>query len=226
MCLNSAGQSSDVRIRERVPVKSHAQNSYKTSARPPASLKPELNQNLRGHFLNRKGTKHTLIGNQQKLREAEDFAQENCSDVQTVVLHNQYSPARTNAVVVPLQGAKRRDSVRHPAQRPSGHHGSSDVSSAERLERERRTRESGTCITGEPLPPSLEVLNDSLETHTGRKICIYILKLYALINFLTLVLFLSSNEQVSKFRDHIGRGTDSQRGLKWHMRADILKHRG
>lgn len=185
MCFNSAGQSSDLRIRERVP----AQNPHKTSSRPPTSLKPELNQKMRGHILNRKESKHTHRGNQQKLREAEDFGQDNCSNVQTVVLHNQYSRARTNAVVVPLQGAKRRDSVRHPTQRPSGHHGSSDVSSAERLERERRTRETGTCITVEPLPPSLAVLNDSLETQTGRKICLYILKMYVLIHLLILVCF-------------------------------------
>lgn len=165
MCLNSAGQSSDVRIRERVPVKPQAQNPHKTSSKPPTSLKPELNQKMRGNILNRKESKHTDRGNQQKLREAEDFGQDNCS--KTVVLQNQYSRARTNAVVVPLQGAKQRDSVRHPTQRPSGHQGSSDVSSAERLERQRRTRETGTCI--KPLPPS--VLNDSLETQTGRKIC-------------------------------------------------------
>lgn len=226
MCLNSAGQSSDLRIRERVPVKFQAQNLHKTNSKPPTSLKPELNQKMRSHILNRKESKRTHRGNQQELREAEDFGQDNCSNVQTVVLHNQYSHARTNAVVVPLQGAKRRDSVRHPTQRPSGLHGSSDVSSAERLERQGRTSETGTCITVEPLPPSLAVLNDRLETQTGRKICLYILKLYVLINFLILMLFLSSNEQVSKFRDHIWGRTDSQRGLKWHMRADILKHRG
>lgn len=185
MCLNSAGQSSDTRIRERVSVKWQAQNPHKTSSRPPTSLKPELIQKMRGHILNRKETKHTHRGSQQKLREAEGFGKENGSGVQSVVLHNQFTHARTNAIAVPLHGAKRRDSVRHPTQRPVGHHGASEVSSAERLERERRTSKAGTCITVKPLPPtSVEVQNDNLETQTGRKICLYVFKFDVLVHFL------------------------------------------
>ncbi|XP_056127141.1 Fanconi anemia group J protein isoform X1 [Rhinichthys klamathensis goyatoka] len=77
----------------------------------------------------------------------------------------------TSAASVPLHGAKQRDSVRHPTQRPLGHHGASEVSSAERLKRERRTSKAGTCITVKPLPPtSVEVQNDNLETQTGIKV--------------------------------------------------------
>ncbi|XP_067306671.1 Fanconi anemia group J protein isoform X2 [Pseudorasbora parva] len=161
----SAGQSSDIRIKEKVPVKCQAQNPHKISSRPPNSFKPQLNQNMRGHILNRKVTKHTHKGNQQKLRQDEGFGLERCSSVQSVVLHNQFSHARTNAIVVPLQGAKRRDSVRHPTQRPSGHHGSSELSSAERLERERRN----TCITVKP-PTYVAGQKDSLEIQMGIKV--------------------------------------------------------
>ncbi|KAG1951787.1 Fanconi anemia group J protein [Pimephales promelas] len=72
---------------------------------------------------------------------------------------------------VPLHEAKRRDSVRHPTQRPLGRHGASEVSSAERLKREKRTNKAGTCVTVKPLPPtSVEVQNDNFETQTGIKV--------------------------------------------------------
>ncbi|KAK7171882.1 hypothetical protein R3I93_004242 [Phoxinus phoxinus] len=160
----ASGQSSDARIRERVSVKWQAQNPHKTSSRPPTS------QKMRGHILNRKETKHPLFS-QQKLREAGGFGQVNGSGVQSVVLHNQFTHARTNAIAVPLHGTKRKDSVRHPTHRPLGHHGASEVSSAVRLERGRRTSKAGTCMTIKPLPPtSVELQNDNLETQTGIKV--------------------------------------------------------
>lgn len=177
--MNSAGQRSDGRIRESVPVKSQAQNPKKSSSRPPTALRLELNQKMRGHILNRKGRQQTQRGNQQKMGEAEVSGLENQHS------HNQYSYSRRNAVVVPMQDTKQRDSVRHPAQRPSGHDGSPKVSSSEGLKRETRTSQTGTCITVELLHPTpVEVLNDSLETQTGRKICLYILKFNLLIHIL------------------------------------------
>jgi len=185
MCFNSAGQSSDARIRERVAVKWQAQNPNKTSSMPPTSLKPELIQKTRGHILNKMETNHTHRGSLQKLREDDGFGQENGSGVQSVVLHNQFTHVRTNAIAVPLHEAKRRDSVRHPTQRPLGRHGASEVSSAERLKREKRTNKAGTCVTVKPLPPtSVEVQNDNFETQTGRRICLYVFQFYVLIDFL------------------------------------------
>ncbi len=106
MCLNSAGQSSDARIRERVPVKSQA--PLKSSSRPPTLLNLDLNQ--KGH---RKEREQTQRCNQLKIVEAE-------------------------------------------------------APSAERLKRQRRTSETRTCITVEPLPPTsvltVHLLKERLET--------------------------------------------------------------
>lgn len=57
-----------------------------------------------------------------------------------------------------------------------------EAPSAERLKRERRTSETGTCITVEPLPPT-HVLKHRLETQTGRNISLNILKFSVLIHF-------------------------------------------
>ncbi len=125
MCLNSAGQSSDASIRERVPVKSQA--PLKSSSRPPTFLNLDLNQKV-----NRNEREQTQRGNQQKIGEAE-------------------------------------------------------APSAERLKRERRTSETGTCIAVEPLPPTpvlnVPVLKHRLETQTGRNISLNILKFSVLIHF-------------------------------------------
>lgn len=127
-----------------MPKKSQAQNPHKSTSS--ASLTPELNQKRRLCILNRKDMKQTQSGNQRKIKEVE---------------------ARINAVVVPLQKAIRRDSVRHSTQKPSGKERSREVSSSER---ERRTSETSTCIKVEPLPPTpVKVLNDSLEIQKGRK---------------------------------------------------------
>lgn len=126
MCLNSAGQSSDASIRERVPVKSQA--PLKSSSRPPTLLNLDLNQKVKGH---RKEREQTQRGNQQKIGEAE-------------------------------------------------------APSAERLKRERRTSETGTCITVEPLPPTpvlnVPLLKDRLETQTGRNVSLNIRKFNVLIH--------------------------------------------
>ncbi len=52
-----------------------------------------------------------------------------------------------------------------------------EAPSAERLKRQRRTSETRTCITVEPLPPtSVHLLKDRLETQTGRNVSLNILK--------------------------------------------------
>lgn len=128
--MNSAGQSSDASIRERVPVKSQA--PLKSSSRPPTFLNLDLNQKVKGLILNRNEREQTQRGNQQKIGEVE-------------------------------------------------------APSAERLKRERRTSETGTCITVEPLPPTpvpnVPVLKHRLETQTGRNISLNILKFSVLIHF-------------------------------------------
>lgn len=124
--MNSAGQSSDASIRERVPVKSQA--PLKSSSRTPTLLNLDLNQKVKGH---RKEREQTQRGNQQKIGEAE-------------------------------------------------------APSAERLKRERRTSETGTCITVEPLPPTpvlnVPLLKDRLETQTGRNVSLNIRKFNVLIH--------------------------------------------
>lgn len=71
--------------------------------------------------------------------------------------------------------------------------GGAEASSAEKLKRERRTSETGTCITVESLLPTpllnVPVLKDSLETQTGRNICLYVLKCNVLTHILVFYIY-------------------------------------
>lgn len=80
-----------------------------------------------------------------------------------------------------------------------------EVPSAERLKRERRTSETGTCIAVEPLLPTpllnVSVPKDSLETQTGWNICLYVLKFNVLTHILVFCIY---------FYDPISRNQSSQ----------------